>query len=1733
MLALDDAPNLPPWSRYRVVRKIGEGSGGCVHLARDLYARKAVALKRCAAEVASHAAAEARVLAGIRFPGVVRLLDAGLDHRDGSFLAVFEYVEGTDLLTATEGLEPARYAGWLAEILRALGFVHRRGLVHRDLKPWNLLVEGDVETGRAVLIDFGLAGAAASLKGSRAGTPGYLAPEVLEGAAADHRSDLYSLGVVLYQLLARRLPSAGLSGAEALRLHCSEDLRLPHQVAAGVPSGLADLVRTMLMRDPALRPTSAGEVLERLARALDCPLELETAETLKGRIRSIEFSPDESLIDGLLNRQSGTNRILLQAPPGSDVLLTRLSVRLASLGRPAFRLDLDPAGFLPESNQMMELLESAGTLLIDCATHPGPRELSFLGELLGRTAALTRGGDVIVLLDADMPLPDQLEDAGVATLRLPDLPVAVVREQVRGALGLELKERALSWIRALDGYSPESVMTGLCERVDSGVILAEGEQPAWNLARELRRGASKANVERAARALENLPEDDLGPLRVLALHRLPVPPWVAREVFGQHASGGPERLERLLSGPLLLEGPEHGEVGLSSAALAEALLEGMCAEERSARASCLADLMPGSEGLEDEARGELGILLCEAGREGAALPVLIDAGVRLRTSGRSLEARRYLERALAMTSPSSSPAEHVRVLRWLADCASLEGRNGEAARLAEQALTMDGTPDDHGRCYVVLARTDLRGGDFESCAGRIAAGLSLAGTDSRTRSLLLGLRAVLLRQGNDYRGARQAAVLALEEAGAEASHERAAAVMTLANLDAHEYRPDSAVELYREARHLGEQLARQDLVHQASSNLGRLLQEHGRAAEAVLDLEPVLDQFSRSGVIRQCEDILVILMEAQGALGRIAAVRELGLRGRAFFSDDSSQVNRAMYLRHLADAELRAGNPGEAERLMRESVDLRERACSVEVIGIGRAALARVLTWRGDFSSARAVLARGLRSVRSGGPTVSLLELLLSAAEQHMAEGRNQTWLLVAMRCSRIALEVSPHHLWPRAESLVCLGLARDESDRSLVERSTRALGARAENPSTAADALLLATRGLGNAREGNLNRADEDFERSLEALASDGHSFERAQALMLRASGLVEWAASRRQEADREAVQEIASFLSRARADLDQAATLFSRLGVQFGLAQVAAIRTRFEGGDEGRSARSYAGVDRRIRTLDRLLEINRAINSELDPRRLLSLILDEAIDLCGARRGFLILVRGAQIDVRVARNFAEQDIRQPEFQFSHSVARSVALSGEAIRTSNALHDRRLRSIASIAELNVTSILCVPLRGNDRVLGAIYLDHPDVIDRFDQGHLESLIDLASSAGIALERARLHQENLDRAAALSSAKQEIERLNAELMQTVVKQARELDEAKVTIAAERRATALRYDYRRIVTQSPKMQEVLRMLDRITDTEFPVMIQGESGTGKELVARAIHFNGRRAGRQFVSVNCAAVSELLIEAELFGHMKGAFTGADRDRKGMFEVADGGTLFLDEIGDMSLEVQKRLLRAVQYGEFFRVGGKETVKVDVRIISATHRDLKTLMSAGRFREDLFYRLNVAPVQLPPIRERPEDVPLLIRHFQDELLGEGASDRVRFSKKALALLESYSWPGNVREIQNLVKRLTLLCGDQETIDVEDLPLALREEVDLGSKPLPDGTLKELMSSFERQVVEAALLRTRGNKSEAARALRVSPRGLYKIIERLGLGPRRSTEEPPGDASPGSESAPRHGEGEDS
>jgi DNA-binding NtrC family response regulator len=329
----------------------------------------------------------------------------------------------------------------------------------------------------------------------------------------------------------------------------------------------------------------------------------------------------------------------------------------------------------------------------------------------------------------------------------------------------------------------------------------------------------------------------------------------------------------------------------------------------------------------------------------------------------------------------------------------------------------------------------------------------------------------------------------------------------------------------------------------------------------------------------------------------------------------------------------------------------------------------------------------------------------------------------------------------------------------------------------------------------------------------------------------------------------------------------------------------------------------------------------------------------------------------------------------------------------------------------------------------------------------------------------------------------------EIRQVVTKAiaTRKLEEAEIFAEADEDPDQL------LLGQSPALCAVKQVIERVSPTMATVLISGESGTGKELVARSLHLHSERSEQPFVKVNCAAIPEGLIESELFGHEKGAFTGASTRKPGRFELADGGSLFLDEIGDMPLSAQPKLLRAIQEGRFYRVGGTHTISVDVRIIAATNRDLHEEVRTGRFREDLFYRLNVVPIALPPLRQRREDIPALVEFFLRRFEQQPGRDVCAISAGALATLASHDWPGNIRELENAIERATLLC-DGPTLEIEDLPAEITSPCAApADSPAP---LKERVRSatqkIEREAIAEALAATGGNVTQAAEQLGTSP-----------------------------------------
>ena len=496
-------------------------------------------------------------------------------------------------------------------------------------------------------------------------------------------------------------------------------------------------------------------------------------------------------------------------------------------------------------------------------------------------------------------------------------------------------------------------------------------------------------------------------------------------------------------------------------------------------------------------------------------------------------------------------------------------------------------------------------------------------------------------------------------------------------------------------------------------------------------------------------------------------------------------------------------------------------------------------------------------------------------------------------------------------------------------------------------------------------------------------------------------------------------------------------------------------------------------------LFEISQILDRSLDLREVAEPVLLALTTHMGMMRGMLMLLNREtdEIIIEAAVGLSEKQRERGRYKLGEGVTGKVVETGEPAvvpRVSEEPLFLDRTGARKDLEKRDISFLCVPIKLGNEVIGAFSADR-----LFDEqvSFTEDVRFMSIVASMIAQAVRLHQ----------AAKEEQERLQRE--------------------NERLQEQLRDRFRpdNITGNSKAMLAVFDLIAQVCSSDTTVLIRGESGTGKELVAQAIHYNSPRTNRPFVKVNCAALSESVIESELFGHEKGAFTSAIAQRKGRFELASGGSIFLDEIGDLSPMTQIKLLRVLQEREFERVGGTETLRADVRVITATNRDLESLISSERFREDLYYRLNVFPIHVPPLRERRTDIPLLADHFVDRYGHQGGRNVRRISTPAIDMLMAYHWPGNVRELENCIERAVLL-SDDDVIHGHHLPPTLQTAEASGTEF--SGRLEATLANVEKELLQDALKSARGNQAKAADALGVTERIMGLRVKKYGIDPRR-------------------------
>jgi serine/threonine-protein kinase PknK len=1495
-------------------------------------------------------------------------------------------VVGEDLYLASRGATFQRVLEWMVEVLRACAYLHDRGIVHRDLKPDNILVGVG---GEPQVVDFGISRTEQQVAdGDTSGSLVYLAPEALAGAAAAPAVDLYAVGVTFYHVLSRELPPEpgpppALAGARA-----------------DVPEWFDAILARLCALAPEQRYSSAPAVIEALTRASGIRFGTETPETVLARVSGGPLVAREEALAAL-------ERALAVRRDGAEG---------------AGAVVVGPAGIgktrLLESWQKSRQLAGGEVIAGGLATL-----LRVVVSRLGDAHPLVRHHDDLIRRlsggGSDLPVPVRPRDG-------------IFRDR-DALIDLLSAGRLPGAVLVIDDLEDADEPTlALVDMVDGGAV------PGPRVLLAMRDGDNPALARRAARwtrlevvALAPLDGDGVEALLGGVFGDETLAAELAPRLFAA-TEGNPRFVEEVLRALVEQGAVSRGADGAWAVAAQRAL----------SVPRALVDACRGRvDALDAEARRLLGLLALAPG------PVP-RAAARLLGSETALEAlqRRALVRHLDVEGVASVVAAHEGVRE-----AALAARDGVAGP-AEAARSAD---------HATLAR---------------AIEASLAEGEAPPVDLLAAIWSEVDEPGEAVPWLARAAARARQRFDVDR------AIQTLERLDDRlgdprlVERPDLEGMREEVLRHL-ERMLRYRGRHEEQSvcldRLSLLAQTSGRPALALeaaalkalywfdrrrLDLSRRLcrghlDAARAQGDRRGQARISWVLAMVERASGQAALGLELGaaaLEALGEAADPEAIELRVQLLINQGNAHVAMARLDHAARAFERGLALsrQEELWSSAIVCTMNLGLCQALL--GAYGRALDLLDRARTQAQRLGWTE-----LGQTLERNQAEVERNVGLTEAAAERLERLVATP--MTPRAEAetrTLLAGCRLDAGDRkgaaTLLDEARATLRAAQLEPS---DALELAAAELSLAdgtREGR-PRAIAALERlaagegaggegvraavRLAALALDEGDAKTAWRHCERASAKLDGGPGRPREGLAGALHiqarvllarakrdEASAVLRRAIDELDRQAADLSG-GARDAFLGLARHRVLIEdarqilGAVPGSLARPLvADVAGEVRDLREVLQLGRALMRTSGLGAVVERALDGALSLSGLLRGHLLVREGERFVVLGGRLAGRAPLPAGSDEPDLELVSSVLRAG--------------RTVTRVEPDGVRWV--VPLEHGDTVIGALHLAGAAgtaPLGEHRRGLLEALADLAAMA----VQHHLQVDELERLRRRVEA--DLTRTRARLEEEAVRRAR----AERVVEAERRTTRLRYRYDHIVHGDGAMRDLLAQVDRLVDKKVTVLIIGDSGTGKELIARALHYNGPRKSGPFVAINCAAIPENLIESELFGHVRGAFTGAVKARRGHFELADGGTLFLDEIGEISPDLQVRLLRALETGEVTPVGSSKRVPVDVRIVTATNRDLKAEVAAGRFREDLYYRINTIVLRLPRLSERVEDLPMLVQHFAEQVGEERGEAPVRFGPRILARLAAHSWPGNIRELRNVVEYATLFAEQGEVPAELSLP----------------------------------------------------------------------------------------------
>ncbi len=1724
--------------RYEVLSESGKGGSSVIYKVFDRNLGRVLALKELflgqsvGPGFVWRFKQEFMLTARLRHPHTVSVYDFGV-RDEHKYYFTMDFVEGRSILEWCAKRGPDDIAALLLQVSIALSYIHGQRVVHGDIKPSNIIVRSKPPTGEnlplsgsdlydsgfVTLMDFGLSSALSAPSLRVGGTVEYMAPERFVGSGADVRSDLYSLGVLAYQLFAKELPFSSDTIEGYVEHHMRTVPASLSSVVPDVPPLLSEMVDSLLAKRPAQRPSSASTLCGSLVEILGSRVPKTFAispdvrpnqlfgrdEVLKRSLRFIlgwlsseSFAQmfDEEPPYSAHERQDSCLVVLAQGTSGSgrsaflEALKAELQLcELNTMVSPSGAQNLDAASFLSAT------LRSAG-LSLDRGEAAGSEDpaptsadglprgdssarqpLNELGEWSGasRQRLAARFVDCVASAWQTKPLVwlvddfDLWDDGCKAALSflvrsaaaakagrrlaviltggpaadsdLAQLSDSVVLEKVQ-LLPLDESQIA-SLIDALfipNSFSREAA-SGLLEKTGGLPIflsqcmeslLQEGivyfSDGCWELREE--RFADFSAPSSLAQVFESrlsrIPARAMSILLKAGVLGEPFAPTLIADLGGMSPLATHESLEELIRHGLLVDAQTESDVVsycLASPVLGEVVAASLSDEERWAihrliAQNCDAFATSLTTGGSEAGPGAVELPPCEPAQLRATSAIhasiagLSDLLVRNYEEGcgfllgrfRYEEAKLISDKMLAVVRKDAEPGHLEPILLRLGYLNFVLGNHDEAIDAFNEGVSLaskrEGSLRDEVLATCRLGVIYCGRGKFDEARELYQALIERLKLMSKKASEDGGaaLRAYLARLFTflgqtffaqcDYDKAKseltsaldlvpESVLKALSEGDDGCGGAIAAECDYLPRLFRNLAIIDDTAGRYQDALKLSTNAIRAGKLLGDTSEHARNLVTHGTInqhlenyKEAERSYKEAQDCFVREGFK---EGLLVAHNNLASILDLRGRPKEAALQCTKALAIAKALGNKyamARILPHLGSALLEQGWLGEAKRRIDEGLELCEENGFREAGVLCHCFRIEALLAQGDIDGARASVSRALELSKEIDSEYDFLKGQLAQASVFNAEqdfGKaSETASGVLAKAKHLNLmDIACAH---RQRAVAALGLGEyDSAQRDASKGLATARGAGAIRE----EALCLALFSRVEEAKENCPKAIElasealKIFKQMEAFLKIGETAEYLSGLFLRTENR-----------------------SDALLNLELARDQFVGLDMKEEAARIDDKIETLRWGDRGEVQRGSLAVKA-------LYKVTRLFESLLDLDELLNRVMDAVIEILGAERGLIMLKdpETGVLQTRVARKVDKQTIEDVT-RISKSVIQRVVDLGKPLVTTDAQSDPRFHESKSVSLYDIRSIVCVPIIINGEVGGTVYVDSSLSATVFNKQDLYLLSAFAAQASMAIEKAMLLEE-------LQLKKESLQVENIDL---------------------RDAIATQLSFENIVGDSGLMQDVFKRIKQVADTQVAVLIEGESGTGKELVARAIHYNGARKDGPFVKINCAAIPENLMENELFGHEKGAFTGADERRIGKFEVADTGSLFLDEIGDLPVGLQAKLLTAIENKEFQRVGGTQTIHVNVRILTATNRDLLRLVQKRRFRKDLYYRVNEVPIKIAPLRQRKGDILHLVHHFIKKYTQDRSLPVTSIEKGALAVLMEYDWPGNVRELESAVKR---------------------------------------------------------------------------------------------------------------